>query len=392
MYGGSATHAQGRVQSTARPMRRGWTALAYGVIGILLNVSASCTKERPYFHCYDRTPGHAEATNQPFEIARRRLLYSNRGLIPGGRREDQAQIEAYSEESPTRADLHAVTVAYVFGRYMAVAVGDGGVILSRTLQSSWRTEPSPTSSTLTGIMQSRRGYCALFAVGHHGTILRLVEPSRWQLEDSGTERDLLSIGDCWSRNSIVATGRGGVVVEWTPASESTVWHRINLNVTTDLADHACMQNAMWFISQSGSLTRCQLGQREQIANCEPCPAPRAETGAGFFHERGTYDLRVFYLDGQTFESLNGASNGCPQWRRVELNGVEEINEFAAIEPRYMMPNSHRAMVLARRLGIPLSDCLDGDCVALDERSAFFVGRGGAITHIVQRPTALGIQP
>jgi hypothetical protein len=137
-----------------------------------------------------------------------------------------------ADVSPTKKTLRAVAQQLD----EAIAVGDDGTIAERD-GATWKLVPSVTSHTLRTVVYTSWG---AVAAGDAGTIVRRSAPQEpWQLEPSGTTRDLF--GACAGLRDVWIVGAEGTILfrkalEWSiypPVTPKTI-----MAVTCD--DHAAI--------------------------------------------------------------------------------------------------------------------------------------------------------
>jgi hypothetical protein len=161
------------------------------------------------------------------------------------------QIDFTREPVPVSTTLRALIAT----TDLAVAVGDGGVVLRRRLRQSWAREAAPTQDNLNAIAwEDERD--SFLVVGDHGAIF-LERDGKWIREAADSSNDLHAV--LRGPYASYAVGKHGLLLYRTVRG----WFSIPTGVTANL-------NVLWDCSSRYRYgTICAAGDHGTLIRCDP---------------------------------------------------------------------------------------------------------------------------
>jgi hypothetical protein len=150
--------------------------------------------------------------------------------------------ETWTVGAPLAADLNAVS--FFSGRYLAV--GNGGALFSSTTGDggTWTATPSGVTVNLNGIV----GGGLAVAVGDGGTVISSTDGTTWTPQTSGvsTRLNAITVG----QGLFVVVGDGGVILR---SSDGTTWQPSTSGTTQDLVGVTSLGTTLVALGANGTL-------------------------------------------------------------------------------------------------------------------------------------------
>jgi len=158
------------------------------------------------------------------------------------------RVDWQVESAPTKASLRGVWAS----TSTAHAVGDGGIILTRSSGGTWSAQSSGTRENLHAVASTAAG---TMAVGDNGTVVVFDRATRkWNREDTGSKASLRAI--LRLKQEVLVAGSGGTILrrsrtgDWSPEPSGV---NVDLHALARSSRHTTQNRAAYAVGADGTI-------------------------------------------------------------------------------------------------------------------------------------------